>query len=295
MSQFSAVSILRFLKSTAFVCWGIFVFIFLFCTLLLGNVLQIITLVFYPVLPRLFRKLNTSLAAWWWGMGAWFLKTAGAKVHIVGDNIIKKENAIILSNHMAWSDIPVLFRLALKGKRIGNMKWFVKDKLKYIPGIGFAMMFINTLFLKRSWEKDKTLIHNKMKFFTHHKIPIWLMIFPEGTRFKKEKLALSHKLAKREGRPELSHLLFPRTKGFMSSVQGLKNHCTAIYDFTIVYEKGRVPLFIDLFLGRLKKVTVNVKRFDMQSIPKESDLLKKWLIDLFYEKDQFINFTLQKD
>lgn len=295
MSQLSVDSLLRFVKSTAFACWGIFIFIFLFVTLLLGNIFQIMTLIFYPVSPLFFRKLNTGLAAWWWGMGAWFLTIAGAKVNIVGDDIIEKENAIILSNHMGWSDIPVLFRLALMGKRIGHMKWFLKDQLKYVPGIGFAMMFLNSVFLKRSWEKDKARILKKMAFFTSQNIPIWLMIFPEGTRFKTEKLALSHKLSKREGRPELNRLLFPRTKGFMSSVQGLANHCTAIYDFTIMYEKGRVPLFLDLFLGRLKKVTVNVKRFDMQSIPKESKLLKQWLINRFYEKEQLINLTLQQD
>ena len=294
MSQLSGVSVWRFLKSTAFAFLGVCIFIFLFFTLLLGNVFQIITLIFYPISPFFFRKLNTGLAAWWWGMGAWFLTIAGAKVNIVGDDIIEKENAIILANHMAWSDIPVLFRLALIGKRLGHMKWFVKDQLKYVPGMGFAMMFLNTLFLKRSWEKDKTHICSKMAFFTNHNIPVWLMIFPEGTRFKKEKLTLSHKLSKREGRPELNRLLFPRTKGFLSSVQGLTNHCTAIYDFTIVYENGKVPLFVDLFLGRLKKVTVNVKRFDMQTIPKESKLLKQWLIDRFYEKEQLINLLLQQ-
>ena len=86
MSQLSGISVWRFLKSTAFAFLGVFIFIFLFFTLLLGNLFQIITLIFYPISPLFFRKLNTGLAAWWWGMGAWFLTIAGAKVNIVGDD-----------------------------------------------------------------------------------------------------------------------------------------------------------------------------------------------------------------
>lgn len=271
---------------------GLFIFIFLFITLILGNFLQISSLVLYPFSRKLFRSFNTFLAAWWWGMGAFFLKLTGVKVNIIGDDIVSGENSVILSNHQCWCDVPVLFRLAILGKQIGHMKWFVKDRLKYVPGMGVAMMFVNTFFLKRSWQEDRVRIQKQLAFFAADSIPFWLMIFPEGTRFNKQKLKRSNKFAIEGGRSALTHVLYPRTKGFVAAMSGLSNHCKSIYDFTIAYNEGNPPSFFGLFLGHLKSVSVHVRRFDFEDIKQDSEALKNWLIDCFYEKDQIIEGIL---
>lgn len=49
-----------------------------------------------------------------------------------------------------------------------------------------------------------------------------LLLFPEGTRFTKEKHRKSMEVARAKGMPELKHLLFPRTKGFVSTMMALK-------------------------------------------------------------------------
>ncbi|MEC7181692.1 MAG: hypothetical protein VXW15_03200, partial [Bdellovibrionota bacterium] len=47
------------------------------------------------------------------------------------------------------------------------------------------------------------------KFFDHD-IPIWLMLFPEGTRFREDKLKKTKKITEKKKLPPLQHVLLPR-------------------------------------------------------------------------------------
>ena len=110
-------------------------------------------LFFFPPLPffwKAFRNLNVALAGSWWGGCEWLLRKAGGvDVKVTGDELPIEENVILISNHQGWGDIPMLFKLAKRRKGVGNMKWFVKDALKYLPAIGWGMIFLDCLFVKR--------------------------------------------------------------------------------------------------------------------------------------------------
>ena len=113
--------------------------------------------------------------------------------------------------------------------------------------------------------KDRKKIEGTFKKFFDHNIPIWLVLFPEGTRFRPEKLKLMARIARSKKLPPLNHVLLPRAKGFVASVQGLKGHCKAVYDATIIYE-GKAPTIADLVLGRVNKVKLHVKRFELDTL-----------------------------
>jgi len=266
---------------------GILAFLFLFSYILLINIIQLSSIIFFPISKKVFRKINTLLAGSWWSTAEWVMKKSGINVVLSGDKLPEKENIILISNHQGISDIPVLFKLAKKGQQIDHMKWFIKDIVKYVPGIGWGMLFLDGLFLKRNWSKDRKKIEETFKKFFDNNIPIWLILFPEGTRFRPEKLKLMKRIAKSKKLPPLNHVLLPRAKGFIASVQGLRGHCKAVYDATIIYE-GKPPTIADLVLGKVNKVYLHVKRFELSELADDEKSLNDWITQRYYIKDEMM-------
>jgi len=69
--------------------------------------------------------------------------------------------------------------------------------------------------------------------------PVHLLFFPEGWSLhngadRKKVLAMSNEFAKREGRPQLKHLLLPKTTGFNASLECLRESSPVLYDVTMV-------------------------------------------------------------
>jgi 1-acyl-sn-glycerol-3-phosphate acyltransferase len=55
-------------------------------------------------------------------------------------------------------------------------------------------------------------------------MPVWLVIFPEGTRFDRSKLARSDRYAEMAGISKLDHVLAPHTTGFEVTNERLTLH-----------------------------------------------------------------------
>lgn len=69
--------------------------------------------------------------------------------------------------------------------------------------------------------------------------PVHLLFFPEGWSLhngadRRNVLAMSNEFAKREGRPQLKHLLLPKTTGFNASLECLRESSPVVYDVTMV-------------------------------------------------------------
>jgi len=177
-----------------------------------------------------------------------------------------------------------MFTFARSKKSLGDLKWFVKDVLKYVPGVGWGMLFLDCLFIKRDWTEDRGYIHKVFEKILKYRVPLWLMLFSEGTRIRPAKVVKSQQFASERGFQPLNHVLFPRTKGFVATVQTLRGHLDAVYDVTIGYVDG-VPTLWQWIKGYVKKVNVHVRRFSIKELPEEGEALASWLIDLYREKD----------
>lgn len=264
---------------------GTAAFGFLFPTLLILNGLQMISLVIKPFSQNIFHRFNRFLANTWWGwcaIGA--EKIYGIQIEYFGDPVPMRENAVVILNHQEMADIPVLFSLARSKERLGDLKWFVKDILKYVPGIGWGMLFLDCLFIKRNWLVDRDHIHRVFRNILDRKIPSWIVSFVEGTRMKPEKLKESQKYAETHGIPVFQHVLTPRTKGFVATVQALRGHVSAVYDLTIGYVGG-VPTLWQWTQGYVEKVHLYIRRFPIEKLPRQDSLLASWLMERFQEKD----------
>lgn len=261
----------------------------LFGLVLVCNALQVASLVFWPFSRRLVRRLNRQIAwAWWTLCDVWAEHGWGIDVRITGDEIPALENAIVVSNHQSMSDITTLFRLARRKGRLGDLKWFVKDALKYVPGIGWGMVFLDCVFLKRDWKTDRAGLSKTLGKFSRENIPIWTISFVEGTRYRPHKLAKSQAFASSKGLPTLNHLLVPRHRGFVATVHGLRSHIDAVYDATIAYVDG-VPSLWQWAKGQARVVHLRVKRYPVETLPTTDEGLKDWLIERFVEKDAWLD------
>ncbi|KTG04845.1 hypothetical protein cypCar_00032826 [Cyprinus carpio] len=68
---------------------------------------------------------------------------------------------------------------------------------------------------------------------------MYLVIFPEGTRYNPELqkvISDSQAFAVKEGLAVLKHVLTPRMKASHVAIETMKEHLDAVYDITIAYE-----------------------------------------------------------
>jgi 1-acyl-sn-glycerol-3-phosphate acyltransferase len=197
------------------------------------------------------------------------------------------ENAIVFANHQQMPDILILMFLAQPKGRLGDMKWFVKDVLKYVPGLGWGMLFLDCLFVKRDWAADRGRIEKTFRKYRAERISFWLISFVESTRITAKKLLKAQEFARKRGDyvPQLT--LVPRSRGFVASVEGLGEMVAAVYDVTIAFEGG-IPTLWQFMCGVTPRVALHMDRFPREELPQGQPReleLSRWLTRRFVEKD----------
>jgi len=267
---------------------GLLTALFLFPALLAINGLQTLSVVLLPFSRRAFRRVNRVLADTWWGWCATGARRfQRVRVEVTGDDVPGDENVILLCNHQSMSDIPVLFDLALRKGRLGDLKWYVKDILKYVPGIGWGMLFLDCLFIKRDWTADREKIRRTFRRILSDRVPVWVVSFAEGTRLTPAKVERSTAFAADRGLPILKNVLLPRTKGVVATLRGLDGHVDAVLDCTIGYHGG-VPTLPQWFKGLAPRVSLDVRRFPVADLPPDDEGRTDWLIARYVEKDALL-------
>ena len=257
-------------------------------TLLPINLVQLASLVLLPFSRRAFRAVNRWCADTWWG---WCVTGAerinGTRVVFTGDDVPMRENAILVANHQDMPDITAVMKFCKTKDRLGDMKYFVKKQLKWVPGMGWGMQFLDCLFVDRDWASDREHIERTFARLVDGEVPVHLVSFVEGTRLTFTKLANAQEYARSRGLHVPRHVLVARTKGFAATVQGLRSHITAVYDLTIGYENG-VPTLWQYIKGLVRRIHVHVRRFPVADLPRTAEDLRLWLQDRWQEKDELL-------
>jgi hypothetical protein len=118
-------------------------------------------------------------------------------------------------------------------------------------------------------------------------VPLWLVSFVEGTRITPAKLERSQNYAEATGLEPPNHVLIPRTKGFVASVQALRQSLDAVYDVTIGYPDG-VPTLWQYIKGHARVAHLHIRRYPIAELPTRAAGLAQWLIRQFGEKDRLL-------
>ncbi|WP_250657595.1 acyltransferase [Alkalimarinus coralli] len=203
---------------------------------------------------------------------------------------------LVTSNHQSWVDIFALQHIF--NRRIPFLKFFIKKELIWVPVIGIAWWAMDFPFMKR-YSKEYLEKHPEMRgkdVETTRKAcekfrytPVSVINFVEGTRFTEQKHA-------RQGSP-YNNLLKPKVGGTALVLDAMGDCISTLLDITIVYPDGR-PGFWEFMCGKVKRVSIRINKIE---IPKElrsrdysgddqhRDRIKKWVDDLWANKDRFIS------
>lgn len=161
--------------------------------------------------------------------GAEFLCNAKLRLFVKSketfDNY-RHKTALIIGNHSFQFDFIGYLLLADIFNALGSSKAVGKKALRTIPMFGWSFIFGESILLQRNWNKDCKNIGPQLDKLIKSEIPCQLFLFPEGTRFTKEKHQAGIVFAKENNIPyQYKYHLIPRVKGFVYTLRHYRNNC----------------------------------------------------------------------
>jgi 1-acyl-sn-glycerol-3-phosphate acyltransferase len=167
--------------------------------------------------------------------GWWFIKVLKLKFVIDDENEVlsklkSSDNPLIICNHQSWFDVFLLQTIISTHGPI--LKFLIKAELLWVPVLGWVCIVLNFPRLKRkgdrtSRQRDLQVAQSASSGLSL--TPGALLLFPEGTRFSKEKHALQNS--------QYQSLLQPKPGGF-SVIRDSLTSPTMIIDVSIRYQSN---------------------------------------------------------
>jgi 1-acyl-sn-glycerol-3-phosphate acyltransferase len=201
----------------------------------------------------------------------------------IGEDVRPSGHYLIISNHVSWVDIFVLFR-AFHG-RAPFIRFFLKQQLIWAPIVGQGCWALEFPFMRRYTpeymekhpeKRGKDLETTRRACQRYRNFPVAIANFVEGTRFTR---------AKREQQQSpYRHLLRPRVGGVGFVFASLGALLEATYDVTIAYPREEVTIW-EFITGRVERVVVRARRVE----PPPADGVKEWINDVWREKDALLD------
>ncbi|XP_029451600.1 1-acyl-sn-glycerol-3-phosphate acyltransferase epsilon isoform X2 [Rhinatrema bivittatum] len=140
------------------------------------------------VLPaRLYHEVDDRLYTVYQSMVLFFFENyTGVEVILYGDLPKIKENVIYLSNHQCTVDWIIADMIAVRQNALGHVRYVLKDGLKFLPLYGWYFSQHGGIYVKRSAKFNERAMRDKLLAQVKARISMYLVIFPEGTRYNPE-------------------------------------------------------------------------------------------------------------
>ncbi|XP_074845007.1 1-acyl-sn-glycerol-3-phosphate acyltransferase epsilon isoform X4 [Carettochelys insculpta] len=136
---------------------------------------------------RVYRELDDRFYSIYQSMVLFFFEHyTGVQIIIYGDLPKNKENVVYLSNHQCTVDWIVADMLAVRQNALGHVRYVLKDGLKWLPLYGWYFSQHGGIYVKRSAKFNEKEMNNKLQAQVKAETPMYLVIFPEGTRYNPE-------------------------------------------------------------------------------------------------------------
>ncbi|KAI3363147.1 hypothetical protein L3Q82_011791 [Scortum barcoo] len=228
------------------------------------------------------------------------------EIVIYGDIPKNKENVIYLSNHQCTADWIIADMLAIRQSALGHVRYVLKDGLKWLPLYGWYFSQHGGAYVKRSAKFNESAMKKKLLTQTQSGTPMYLVIFPEGTRYNpelKNVIADSQAFASKQGLAILRHTLTPRMKASHIAIETMKGHLDAVYDITVAYEgtldasghRKPAPSMPEFLCKECPRVHIHFDRVDIKEIPTEPLFFRRWLHERFEIKDRERQETVREN
>ncbi|PMG01634.1 hypothetical protein BCV02_13940 [Vibrio breoganii] len=277
------------------------VFLVMFNTAYTSFVVSILAII-KIVLPFAGVKVSMSKLAnkqmWLWAtINLWLLNVNNTIDWQIegGENLSTEQWYLLISNHLSWADIVILSSV-MKDK-IPMGKFLLKHSLLYVPFVGLACWGLDMPFMRRHSHEflvrnperrndDFDAINKACEKF--RRVPTTMISFAEGTRANPEKMATA--------KTPYQHLLKPKTGGVAFTLNAMNELLDGVVDVTLAYPENREDPFNDLLKGRLTKVVVNIRVFDIDENLRgdyfNDKVFKRgfhrWLNTVWQEKDEYL-------
>lgn len=109
--------------------------------LLIQDALLSFLLLLRPLNPLLAYRLSSPIAwSCWAGIQFIFERLNGARIVVSGDKLPAGESAVVIANHVGWSDFYMIQHLAMKARMLGYCRYFAKAQLKKVPLLGWGLV-----------------------------------------------------------------------------------------------------------------------------------------------------------
>lgn len=224
-------------------------FVFMIAITLLCFPVVFVCFFIYPINKKICLQIITFAGTLHWQIESIFFNLT-ADVSFKGLEKIKSDrNYIICSNHLGTMDYFLIHELARKKGNLNFLKYLLKDSLFWIPILGQGMYIGGFCFLSRNFIKDKIKIKNWVNLFKKSSLPIWPIIYPEGTRITPQKKALADEFCRKNNYPIMEYTLFPRKKGFDIIKKEFRGYADEVLSLTLFFNGKKVPTLFDIFLG----------------------------------------------
>lgn len=109
----------------------------------------------YPFPSQVYNVSSRLAASVWLGIQRIFTHENGACITTSGVSLPRGESAIVISNHVLWSDFYMIQKLAIRSEMLGRCRWFAKQQLKWVPFLGWGLWAMGMPLVSRNWTKDK--------------------------------------------------------------------------------------------------------------------------------------------
>lgn len=156
----------------------------------------------------------------------------------------KHKISIFLANHQIYTDWWWFWVLAYHLNGAESIKIILKDTLKGVPIFGWGMQFFEFIFFARKWEIDREVLFTNLNRAKNDGVPMWLLIYPEGTIITEDTLHKTKVYAEKTNLTDNPHyVLIPKATGLYHCINALQPDCDYIYDITVGYQGSRQDIF----------------------------------------------------
>ncbi|MEK6371851.1 MAG: acetyltransferase [Acidobacteriota bacterium] len=201
----------------------------------------------------------------------------------IGDDVRPDGHYLIISNHVSWVDIFVLFRAF--HRRAPFIRFFLKHQLIWFPIVGQGCWALEFPFMHRyspetleahPEKRGKDLATTRRACQRYRNFPVAIANFVEGTRFTRKR--------RDEQQSPYRHLLRPRAGGVSFVFASLGEVLDATYDVTIAYPRPEVTVW-QFLGGKIDRIVVRARRVEMPPLEET----KTWIDALWREKDALLD------
>lgn len=115
----------------------------------------------------------------WRNIQAIFIVINGATITMSGaEKLPIGESAIVVSNHVEWTDFYMIQEVATNCGMLSRCRWFAKQQLKWVPFLGWGLWAMGMPLVSRRWMTDQREIDRVFKGVLQRRWPMceWHML-----------------------------------------------------------------------------------------------------------------------